>query len=557
MSKVPVTASDGANWKLKTSLIIAFILLTAYRLLLSRSGQLYWPDEYRYLHAMHFMDELYKGSLSAGLKWIFGSTFDVAARPGFMFLAMIPVFFQGLAHLLFDIQPSDQAFFRIPAIFNVAVSLGVAVLIYRILFVLSGDRALALVGVVVHGLLVNTNLYVRHLFPYDWALLILLAALNVILSPGMARDRPRYQAVVAGLLAGIGATTYTPYSPLVVILVAALIVVQAGHWRYVPTFVTAILSVIVMWELVARMGGFSYVGRLTEFTAVVVGTSVDVQGSFGGPIFLPFYLLRVEGVAGVVLLGLFVWFWIGAAKGKHGQVEVAIIGTATAVYLFYGTMALYSHNYIFFFGRLLHMYFPFVVVGAILAVKVIPGFKLRTSVMVAMVLASIVSFVPTAAKALAINYPRDVARELIASLAPGAKTCYWVRDDAGRIEESAVQCTIADAKALVIHIPRDVGQEQAVSLAPKIKICARLKDHRGKVEDLTSDCNLVLDNFRHLYPPSLEVADATPPAGFKQSAVYAHTLQFAPYWLEDFSPDARAYLATHQPEMRVYVRAVP
>lgn len=549
---------DRTDRKLKALLIVFLVVLAVYRLLLSGSGQRYWPDEARYLHAMHFVDELSKGDARAGLKWIFGSTFDVAARPGFMFLATIPVFLQGLAHLLLGVQPSDTWFYRIPAVFNVVVSLGAAILFYRIVLLLSGARTLALLAVVVHGLLVNTNLYLRHLFPYDWALFILLGALNVILSPEMARARPRYQAIVAGLLTGIGATTYTPYWPIIIIFVVTLIVVQDGRWRYVSSFVAAILSIIVMWEMVSRLGGFSFVGRFMEaMVDAFVVTVVDVQGSLGGPIFLLFYSLRVEGIAGAVFLVLFACFWVGAVKGSYGRIEVALIGTAMAVYLVYGTIGTYTHNYIFFFGRILHMYFPFVVLGAILALKIIPQYKLRMSVAVAMILASVVSFVPTASKALMIRYPRDVERDLVASLAPGSRMCNRVGDEVENSEKPALDCDIRDAKALVIHHSRDAGGASRALMTIETKICNRLRTSTGRIEEPASDCDLVLDNFRHLYPPSLEIIDAVPPPGFVQRAVYDHPLQFAPYWLEDFSPDARAYFATHRSQMRVYARAIP
>lgn len=541
----------------KAILIVVLALLATYRVLLIGSGQLYWQDEYRYLHAVHFMDELSKGNLTAGLQWIFGSTFDVAARPGFMLLATIPVLLQGLAHHLLGVQPSDAMFYRIPAAFNVAVSLGIAILFYRIIFLLSGDHALAVLGVVIHGLLVNTNLYVRHLFPYDWALLILLAALNVILTPGMARDTPRLQAILAGLLAGIGMTTYTPYSPLIVILVAGLIVAQGGRWRYVSTFALAILSVVVVWEIIARMGGFSYVGRLSEFVVdAFVVTVVDVKKSFGGPIFLPFYSLKVEGIAGAVLLLLFAYFWVGAVRGMFGWMEVTIIGAATALYLSYGLAAMFSHNYLFFFGRILHMYFPFVVLGAVLAIKLFPGPKLQRGVAVAMVLMAVVSFVPTAAEALAIHYPRDVGRDLIASLAPGKTVCNKV-DGTGSIVKASPDCNITASKALVIGSPRGVAREPVASVTPGTKVCNRWKDNGGEIEKLASDCDVVLDNFRNLYPPSIEIVDTAPPPGFVLNAVYDHPLQFAPYLLEDFSPDARAYYAKHQAQMRVYARAIP
>jgi hypothetical protein len=547
------------NQKQKTFLLLFLVVIVAYRLLLIGAGQRYWPDEYRYLHAMHLIDELSKGNLQGGLNWVFGTTFDVAARPGFMFFAIIPALMQGVGHLLFEIGPSDALFYRIPAIFNVAVSVGVALLFYRVALLLVKDHALALLGLVSYGLLTNTNLYVRHLFPYDWSLLLLLAALNLILSDETFLSSPHYKAILAGLLAGLGVTTYTPYWPMVIILVAAMVASRNSGWHNAPAFINALLSIVIMWEAIARIGGLSYIGRFTEaMVDALVVTVWDVKGALGGPIFLPFYSLRVEGLAGVMLLALFLYFWFGVARRRYGRVEVGVIGAASAVYIVYGSIGIFTHNHIFYFGRLIHMYFPFLVFGAILGLKGIAQKGLRIGVAMAMMASVVVSFVPTATRALAISYPRDIERDLVASMAPGGgRTCTQLVDDKDKDEKVAIECDLGNASALVVRHSPSNGIGSAASVANQTVFCNRVKDSTGQIQEPARHCNFVLENFRHVFPTSLAIVDAAPPSGFTLSAVYEHPLQFDPYWFEDFPPEARNYYAGHPVQMRVYKRTGP
>jgi len=543
------------EYREKILLVLLLVFLGGYRVLLIQTGQLYWVDEYRYLHALHLLDELRQGDLARGLFWVFGSDATeagVGSRPMYIFLSTIPAFIQGVAHLFMNLQPSDPAFYRIPAMFNVAVSLGIAVLFYRLVLLVSGDRALALLGVFVYGLLANTNLYVRHLLAYDLSLLLLLTSLVLLLDPWL-QSRPRSQVIAAGLLAGIGVTTYPGYYYFPLILVAALLVGPHGSWRLVTVFLVSTLSVFAGLEGVARLGSFSFVGSSYRFTQIVPGGLDELFGE--GYRILPLYLLNIEGFAGILLLVLFACFVVLAVRGKYGRTEIAVIGGATAAFLAHATSVVVFH-FGALHGRLLHMYIPFMVLASVLAVRVVPGSKLRMGLACMLMTASVTAFVPTAANALAIHYPRDVARNLVASLGPGTKTCSKV-DETGGIVKLSPDCNLTASKALVIRSSRDVAREPAASVMPETKVCNRWKDDSGIIEELPGDCDVVLDNFKNLYPPSLEVVDATPPPGFVLSAAYEHPLRFAPNWFEGFRPEERARLARRPPMMRIYTRVIP
>ncbi len=102
----------GTDRGSKILLGVLLFFFAVYRLLLIQSGQLYWPDEYRYLHALHFLDELRQGDLQSGLTWVFGgfaTDSGVASQPSYIFLSTVPAVFQGVGNLFLGIQPDDPS----------------------------------------------------------------------------------------------------------------------------------------------------------------------------------------------------------------------------------------------------------------------------------------------------------------------------------------------------------------------------------------------------------------------------------------------------------------
>lgn len=487
--------NEGAGTRLL--LLSLFGFFAVYRLLLARSGQLYWPDEFRYLHSLHLLDDLRKGHFVTGMDWMFG--FANGGRPGFVLLSTVPAALQGIANLVWGVEPSSPIFYRIPSTFNVLVSLGVAAAFYRLLVIATSDRSYALIGTLVYGLLVNTNLYVRHLFPFDLALLLLLCSLVLVVSERQSAERLRTRAIAAGVLSGLAFTTYPGYDPFVVLLAAALFMNPVGAWRHLVTLGGSILLVVLVWELIARAAGMSFIVTSFRFSSTVT------QGSFEeGYRFLPVYLLDVEGLAGGVLLVLAASFAVTALARRDRSVEAGVVGAAVAAYFAYATAGVVFRKMVYY-GRLLHMYMPFLVLAAILAVQAIRNQRVRRLIATALVLASVVAFVPTAPQTLTAHFPNDVDREV----------------------------TAASAGATVCRVKPE-GDDRFGTIPP--------------------ECDLVLENARHLFPLP-RGSETSPPAGFTLVKSWPHPLQFRGYWYEGATIAERAGLRTYPPEIRLYRRS--
>ena len=487
-----------SRWGQRLFLGLLLILLGTYRLCLSWSGQLYWPDEYRYLHTLHVLDELRKGDVSRAVYWIFGSEGGVASRPSYILVSMAPALVQGLANAIFGVQPTDPSFYRIPGVANVLISLGLTLVLYRIVFLLTGDRLLAWLGAAVHGLLANTNLYVRHLFPYDTSLLLFLVSVMLLLEQTDSLRRAWIRAGLAGLLSGTAATTYPGYDLFLLVPLTLLVSRRPFAWRLLVLFVAAAAAVPLLWEATARLAGFSFVEASQGFSSTVV------QGTYEeGFSFLPLYLVEVEGLAGLMLGALLLVFGILAIQRRFSRTETAIILAAAAAYLVYAVAVQVFHRTVFY-GRLVHMYLPFVVLAAMLAIRELKAPALRYGVVMTLLAVSFLSFVPAADSALTLRFPKDLEREL----------------------------KVAEAGA---------------------RICSLGKGQDQQTEELAADCDVVIENGRHLYPLP-EQWSSVPPAGFVLAVEYRHPMQFSPYWFEGYKPEERKRLRREPPVISVYLR---
>lgn len=481
--------------------LVSFLLLiSAFRIALTSSGQLYWPDEFRYVHALHLLEDLRSGDPGRALQWIFtdpslpADQVNMGARPGYVVLSALPAVVQGVANVTVGITPEQPGFYRIAALANVAVVAGIAILLFLIFRTVGGSPWMALVGVVVYSTLVNTNLYVRHLFPYDPALLFLLSSLYLLIRP-REEGANGWTLLGAGLLAGVGFTTYPGYDPFLLILGAAVLIVFDRPWRALLAFGASMIPVALLWELLARLGGLSFF----ELTFRLAGTLSTEQGSFSETLsFLPKYLVSVEGVLGGALLVLFVVFSVAAVRGRHSPLGTSIVAGAAAAYLIYGALGVAFHMTVQY-GRLLHMYLPFVVLAAVLEI-----WRWRRDVRLpALVLVALagIGFLMGPAGGLRRNYPRDIELAL-------------------RQNGEGTICEIAPGTPL----ERPEGAER---------------------------CDFVLTNARHFYPLPSDTAVALP-RGATLQQTWDHPLRTQAYWFEGYGIQDRAWLQSHPLTIGLY-----
>lgn len=474
-------------------LVLIVLAVGTYRLTLTTNGHFLWADEGHYTHSIRFLRALGEGSARAASEWLYA----VWGRPGAVLLGTIPAAVQLARMPPGDPWPRDPHFYDVVSVFNVLLSLGILILFHRVAVRLLRDEWNALLATVVYGLLANTNLYIRHLGPYDMAMLIYMAALWLLLRQEGPGEIPLRRCVGVGLLAGLAHSVYPGYFYFPVIL--AVIVATHGRQpiRQLFAYGESVVAVFLAFDLLSAAVGKSYL------LASLQGTRLIAQGSFEeGYIFLPRYLADVEGPVGYLLLvtGIaspaFLW------RGPREERPLRIVLTAAAAgYLLHGTFSVVLHRMVFY-GRTLHMYLPFLVLAAVSTIRAMPHHSLRRWATVAMVILSAVSFGNFVVQFAGVVSPGDVVWKYLGETPPG--------------EIHSVQ----ENERLQRPLPRGT--------------------------------RYVVVNGGVLSPIPEEYSPYTPPAGATVVADVPHPLQFPAYLYEGYSIPERRRFRERGYRVRIY-----
>ncbi len=379
---------------------------------------------------------------------------------------------------------------------NVGVTLIVLLLIYSLVRRWTRSGWTALTTAMVHGLLFNTYAYVRHLLPYDESLALFLCALLIIIREESSPNYPIRSGVLAGVLSGLGFACYPGYYAFPVILAAVCLGMSWRRTGRLTAYAASSAVVLGAFELLTRVSGTSYCAEIVELPSTIA------MGDFSeGYFYVGRYLRDVEGAAGVTLLVLFGVF-VALMVWRRGpdlprSLRVSIL-TAVGCYLWHATMGAVFH-YMVFYGRLLHMYMPFLVLGAVMTLTRLPRARYRAVGLGVLLVVSIISFVPSAKEYCALVYPGELFESTVAEcdlpIGDPARRL-WVRSG-GRIEYPAIQ-----DRPLVVM----VMEEWPDGLRGYVHVAS----HR---EARTSEAELIAVNVNWMFLPDSPEAPLVPPPG--------------------------------------------
>lgn len=365
--------TSRANTRL---LAAAWGLLLGLRALLLGRGALADYDERRYYQSLAAVRAIVHG------RWpeVAYDLSMTAARPVDALWRCLPAAAQLAAQRWLGWDVYDYPSLLLPTVLNLLVSWLAAWVFYRIcrrlLATAPAAPQWALVAAVFYAGLANTNLYVRHVLPYDGALLVLLLLLAWVLAwPTQQPGSGRWLGLGVG--AGLLWLFYPGYyaGPPLLVLAAADWV---RPWRWVGRNLGGLLLLglgflgpLLAAEILSRVGGGP------PFWAVSYDLSLHIlQGEPAeGYTFLPEYLWRVEGPLGVLLLAL-----LALALGQLARVAVRcglealvprtpqqrVLAAAALLFLAHATAAAVGHR-IVWYGRLLHLYLPWLVLVSVVA----------------------------------------------------------------------------------------------------------------------------------------------------------------------------------------------
>jgi len=368
----------------KQDLLFLLLLagLCAYHLSLLGTGTWSWPDEYLYRDSLLSVPPLVHGDVREFCRSIMG----FGARPVEALIRLPGAIIQQGLHHWYGVGLDNPEALLIPTTFNVLVLALISILVYKLsLYFLDGRRLPATVTTAVYCFMGSSTIHLRHVFPYDNSLFFMLLSLCYALGLDTAtppRPVAERRYFICGLIAGLGMATYPAYFPFPP-AVLGIILWQHGYrpteWLAKPArraglrFAAGGLCVLAACEVIARIGGVSYLGCSYRLSKTIT------QGSFEeGYTFLFKYLVEVEQLIGVVLLALAAAyllgpFWISLSRNAPPG-RWALSQTVLLMGLAYLTRAsqstlLHEMNLC---GRYIAWFLPFVVWAAMAFVTWLP-----------------------------------------------------------------------------------------------------------------------------------------------------------------------------------------
>ena len=499
--------------------LLAGVAVTGLRLALLGKGTMAFIDERRYVTAMLGLRGLGEGHGLAFLQAIN----SLGARPGDGLWRALPGLGQAALLLGFGLNPNSPPSLLVPQLFNLLVVTMNAGLLYRIYRRFFGV-GLALLGVGLYSSLVNTNLYLRHLLPYDHALFFFLLALGLLLARPAGEQGLRRHGW-AGALAGFSYAVYPGYflGPLVLLGVGLLPAAAPiaspearrapGRFGPVAAQVAGLGAVLGLFELLARAADTSYFAS-SRYIATTV-----TQGSFAeGFGFIGTYFWQVEGWVGVELLvlavvGLVVSFGTWKSPVAPPRALPVLLAFGGGAWLLYAGAVQWGH-WLVFYGRILHFFGPFVVLGTL-----------------------------AAGQRLTRRYPATLKPLLAAGglVALGNFAHFWTA-------YRAVDYPADVAYAHGIHDARQIASLTTTGCDPTV-INYRVFGPRLRGQPASNRLRYQLVNFAYLYPLSCY----RPPVPTRRPVVAAvpYFMKYAPYQFEGHNPAQRALLQRYAYEFRI------
>lgn len=189
------------------SVVLALLLVLAvYHVSLQDRGAFSWPDEHLYGDALRAAQALGRLDVAGFGRELTG----FGARPAEATVRLIPATLQLLLERVTGVAPVNPESLRIGTAWNVLVVFALGICVYRLsLIFFDGHRAFATLAAGIYALLPSSSVYVRHLMPYDGALLLgLLALWRALTIGGHAGALAPRRAILALLSAGGAVVVY-------------------------------------------------------------------------------------------------------------------------------------------------------------------------------------------------------------------------------------------------------------------------------------------------------------------------------------------------------------
>jgi hypothetical protein len=461
-------AKNGLAVNRTFALVLA--LLAIYHISLLGQGALAWGDEWGSFNRSHL---LVQGILEGSSAKIGYALADFGARPGEHLLRFPAALVQVLLEQKTGLPTRNPDSLRVATAQNVLVSLGLSLAFWRASLLVLASPGLAAVSSIAFSLLVSNQIWVRHLIPYDAALLAHLLVLGAcfrsaethtssvewkrgVVAAGLlgvsllayplfyywnrALGLPlamlclisglvlvgalyadwggpgRGPLVLAGLGSGIALSIYPAYYSFTMACGAFLLLSGREDRRFSITMSSVRKGALFGASAFLVLLVFEALGRLGGISylggaRLLAGTIT--QGSFEeGFVFLAKYLVAVDSLGGIAIVALaVVGFWtLVRNRVSVDPRAVRVILVFSALYVVYAFQSVVLHK-MAFTGRYARMYIPAFVWLASIGLWSLRG-RIREAVAVIWIACGLAGFAIFASEYRKVGYPTDVLYRL-------------------------------------------------------------------------------------------------------------------------------------------------
>lgn len=337
-------------------------------------------------------------------------------RPGEAVSMIPPAIIQGLLYRFEGISTGNPVSLMIPVYYNMLISLLLLFSLYKLAVLILKDKDHALLVVIFFKLLSSSNIYLRHILPYDKSLLCFILIIYYYLKNQESNGRILYLNL--GILCGLAIVIYPGYyfiPAFLGILVFFRDIISDNNFKKFVLHgiitLAGFLIVIASFEFISRFGGQSYL-----LSGYSLSDSV-VQGTFEESLLFPLkYLVAVEGIPGLIILisviAILYVFMRKMAAEKNGDLLSAnpiyplLLITLSGI-LLHGIMGTVFHKMVFY-GRLIHLYLPVLCICLVYSCTLIQNKKTRTALLSSALLVFLIHFIIFSITYSRIGYPKDM-----------------------------------------------------------------------------------------------------------------------------------------------------
>ena len=195
----------------------------------------------------------------------------------------------------------------------------------------------------------NTNLYCRHILPYDHSLLFWLCAIYFSLSENKNKHW------IAGIFAALGLLTY--WGSIPALFFYSFSVLRRYRKLEILPFIIPFFIFFTGVELLTHIHNFSYFSFLVSYQ-----TTVNRGNYNEGFIFPILYFIQVEKVTGALLLILFFGSLLLIIKNGISADKEVMYPTLFSL-LFFSSLVYFTHTFVWY-GRVLHFVLPFMILSS-------------------------------------------------------------------------------------------------------------------------------------------------------------------------------------------------